>query len=71
MHSKPMSEDDWEARMDVDTLMRAKEIQGNPQRMSRAKDYAKQQAKVAGEAVESITDKGTDMLAQGYRKLGK
>jgi len=67
--TKPMGGDDWEARYDMETLVRAEEIKGDPQRMSRAKDHAKRQADAAAEAVKAMSGNDGDALAQGYRKL--
>jgi hypothetical protein len=66
----PMSDDDWQARCDMDTLVRAKQITDDPKRVGRAKDYAKRQAREAGEAVEALNGGDGDVMSKGYRKLG-
>lgn len=70
MHAKPMSDDDWQAKYDMETLMRAREIEKDPKRMARVKDVAKQTAKAAKEAVSELDSRGESTLSQGYRKLG-
>lgn len=67
---RPMTEEDWEASCDMDTLIRAKQITDDPKRVGRAQDFAKRRAREAGEAVEALDGKDGDVLSKGYRKLG-
>jgi hypothetical protein len=70
MHEKLMSDDDWQAKYDMETLMRAREIEKDPKRMTRVRDVAKETAKAAKDAVAAIDTRGESALSQGYRKLG-
>lgn len=58
--------EDFEARMDMETLERAQEIKSNPSRLKRAREAAREQArrfeKVAGGSDDSPE-------TRGYRRL--
>ena len=44
-------EDDWRAEEDGRTLMRAGEIQNDPERLARAQNFLKKQSKAVGTAL--------------------
>jgi hypothetical protein len=60
--AKPM--DDWQARDDFDTLMRAHQITNDPNRHKAAKAHAKSRL----EAIKGLTDDGKTVRTKGSKQ---
>lgn len=65
-----MSNDDFEAEFDADTLARADEIRKDPSRVDRAVRAAQERAERAKAEAEAMTQKNSgDTMSQGFTKL--
>ena len=62
------SEEDWQAEMDADTLVRAREIKADAQRVTRAKEHLTEKAKKLQKEAGEIG--GGDAMSKGYTRLG-
>lgn len=61
-----MEDDDWQAQCDLRTLIDAKDIKGDPERMAAARQYAQDQARKMAQFSED-----EDPLEKGYTSLGR
>ena len=67
-----MSEADFQAEMDADTLARAKEIEADPNRVQRAVDSVRRKSAALNEMAETIRRSdgpGQQMIRDGFVKV--
>lgn len=62
-------DDDFEARMDMEALERAEEIRNDPDRVRRARNAARREAKRLQEVADS--DERRDGTSRGYTVLSR
>lgn len=67
MPAMPMVHEDYEAQYDMETLMRAKEIEKNPARLAKAQAHAAAKAAKLMEMSGKERDSSDEMLMKGYR----
>ncbi len=60
-------EDDWQVREDAHTLARAEAIKANPERHARVKRHIARMVKAVKGTAQG---ERTDVMAQGYRRVG-
>lgn len=62
---------DWEAESDLHTLLSAHKIAKDPDRVKRAKDFAKRKAAEMSAIVGKGDQSDMEQIQKGYRSLGK